>query len=159
MANVVVIDDGTREYTIKNQFDEEICKIHFRPADFSIVDRYNAMMKDFDKIVEPLKDLSLKNDGTAAFDKDWTTLKKVESDVIDKIAGLFGMDDARGIFAERNAFSSIGGEFYCLRVLTALQNVITEAVEQEAELSEKRMAKYLDDIPEAVDAGATADNT
>lgn len=158
MANVVVIDDGTREYTIQNQFGAEICKVHFRPADFSIVDRYNAMMKDFDKIVEPLKDLSLRNDGTAAFDKDWVTLKKVESDVIEKIAGLFGMDDAKGIFAERNAFSSIGGEFYCSRVLNALQQAVTEAVEQEAKLSEKRMAKYLDDIPEAINAGKTAEN-
>lgn len=153
--NIIRIDDGTREYVLKNQFDQEIAKIHFRPADFSIVDRYNAMMRDFAGIVEPLKDISLKNDGTAAFDEDWATLKRVEADLMAKIGGLFDLDDVTAIFSQRNAFSPIGGEFYCFRVLTALQGVVTAAVEQEAKLSAERMAKYTADIDG--DAGAASE--
>lgn len=163
---VVVVDDGTKEIPILNKFGKEICKIYFRPTDFSIIDRYNSMMADFDKIVEPLKNLSLNNDGTAALDSDWKVLKKVETDLIDKINVLFDMQDADKIFANRNPFSSVGGEFYCLRILQALEQVISDAVEEEAKLSKQRMSKYLTDIekPEtsaevSLDAGAATDNS
>ena len=153
MANVVYIDDGTREYALKNQFEQEICKVHFRPADFSIIDRYNQVMHDLPALLEPLKNISISADGSAAFEEDWKALKAVETELIGKIASLFGMADAQGIFAERNAFSSIGGEFYCLRVLNALQEVVAQAVAEETELSKNRMEKYLDD-GEAVSANA-----
>lgn len=158
-SNVVVIDDGTREYVIKNQFGKEICKIHFRPADFSIIDRYNALMADFAKIIDPLKDLSIRNDGTADFEEDWKVLKTVEADLKAKINALLDTDDADAIFSARNPFSSIGGQFFCFRVLTALEDLITGAIQEEAEASKSRMAKYLEDIetPKKVsgDAGAT----
>ena len=159
--NCVVIDDGTREYHLVNAFGKPICTIHFRPADFSIIDRYNAMMKDFPSIVEPLKNLSLKADGTAAFDEDWKVLKAVEADIKDRLNKLFDMDDAEKIFATRNAFSSIGGQFFCLRVLESLQSVVVAAVEEEAKLSQQRMSKYLKDLDTAAegtaDAGAASD--
>lgn len=163
---VVVVDDGTREYPLVNTFGKLICKIHFRPADFSIIDRYNAMMTDFDKLVEPLKDLSLRNDGTAAFEQDWLTLKQVENELKDKINWLFDMDEADEIFANRNPFSSVGGKFFCLNVLNALQSVVNAAVEEETRLSKQRMAKYLEDIEpvkpateEKTDAGAASDKS
>lgn len=161
---VVVVDDGTREIPIMNKFGKQICTIHFRPADYSIIDRYNAMLADFDTMIEPLKSLSLNNDGTAAFDKDWQVLKQVESNLKERINDLFDMDDADAIFAKRNPFSSIGGKFYCLHILDALQSVIAAAVEEETKLSQQRMSKYLSDIEpanpateETVNAGATTD--
>ena len=48
----IVIDDGTREIPIKNTYGKEICRIHIRPGDFSIVDRYNDFTKDFEEIVD-----------------------------------------------------------------------------------------------------------
>lgn len=163
---VVVVDDGTREYPVVNKFGKLICKIHFRPADFSIIDRYNAMMLDFDKLVEPLKDLSLNNDGTAAFEKDWQVLKQVENNLKDRINELFDMDEADEIFKNRNPFSSIGGKFFCLHVLNALQAVVVAAVEEETKLSKQRMAKYLSDLEpvkpateEQADAGAATDKS
>lgn len=159
-----VVDDGTREIPLMNKFGKLICKIHFRPADISIIDRYNAMMIDFDALVEPLKNLSLNSDGTATFEKDWLVVKQVENALKDRINALFDMDDADEIFAKRNPFSSVGGKFYCLHVLNALQGVITEAVEEEAKLSQQRMSKYLSDIEpttpateETANAGATTD--
>lgn len=64
-----VIDDGTREVPIVNKFGKLVCKVYFRPADLSIIDRYNAMIKNFDSIVKPLETLEIRNDGTAAFEK------------------------------------------------------------------------------------------
>lgn len=154
-----VIDDGTREIPLYNKFGKLICKVHVRPADYSIIDRYNALMKDFDAVVAPLKKISIKNDGTAAFDRDWDIIKKVEADLMTKLNALFDMDEAEEIFATRNPFSSVGGEFFCIRVLTALGKLITEAIEEETELSKKRMSKHLKDLEVNKDAGDSAENT
>ena len=144
--NIAIVDDGTKEIPIVNKYGKLICKIHFRPADFSIIDRYNAMMLDFDAMVDPLKNLSLNNDGTSNFEKDWQTLKGVENTLKDRINALLDSDDADAIFATRNPFSSVGGKFYCFHVLNALEAIITEAVEEEAALSQQRMSAYLTDL-------------
>lgn len=161
----VVVDDGTKEVPITNKFGKLICKVYFRPADFSIVDRYNDLVKGFDKLVEPIKNISIKADGTATFDKDWETIKSVEQSIKDKINELFDMEEADEIFAKRNAFSSVGGEFFCLHVINALGGVITKAIADEEKLTKKRLNKYLSDVePINVDevtanAGAASDNS
>lgn len=57
MAKVLrgIVDDGTREIPLYNKFGRLICNVYIRPADFSIVDRYNTLMRDFASVVEPLK--------------------------------------------------------------------------------------------------------
>lgn len=159
-----VVDDGTREIPLVNKFGKEICKVYFRPADYSILDRYNDLMDSFDDMVEPLKHISIKNDGTAEFEKDWAILKQVETSLKERINTLFDMEEADAIFATRNAFSSVGGQFFCFRVLAALGGVIEKAIAEETALSAKRMAKYMEDLesPSAGTgvipfAGATSD--
>lgn len=165
MAKILhgIVDDGTREIPLINKYGKTICTVYMRPADFSIVDRYNALMQNFNDVVKPLTELSIRNDGTAEFEQDWQVLKAVEANLKQKINELFDFDEADAIFAKRNPFSSVGGEFFCLKVLTALGGVITEAIEEEAELSRKRMDKYLHDIEiksdkAAENAGAVTDN-
>lgn len=139
----IVIDDGTKEYELVNQFGKPICKIHFRPADFSILDRYNDFVKDFEAVIEPLKGIGVNSDGTAQFGEDWEKLKSVEAEVKNRFNHLFDMDEADDIFKTRNPFSSVSGRFFCARVLDAIGQIITEAINKEAELSKKRTAKYL----------------
>lgn len=143
-----VVDDGTRKIPIENQFGKHICDIYMRPADVSIIDRYNALKADFGDIVKPLEGLSLKADGSAAMDEDWAVLKKVERDLMDRINALFDIEEADEIFAKRSPFSSVGGTFFCVNVLNTLGGIITEAIEEETRLSRQRMSKYLDDLPE-----------
>lgn len=147
MAKILrgVIDDGTREIPLVNKFGKLICNVYIRPADFSIIDRYNTFMQDFEQLIKPLEELSISNDGTATLNDDWPVLKSVEAELKKKINELFDMDEADEIFAKRNPFSSVGGEFFCLRVLQALEGVIAEVIDEEAKLSQKRMAKYLSD--------------
>lgn len=158
-----VIDDGTREIPLVNKFGKLICKIYIRPADLSILDRYNELAADFPSIVEPLKKLSIKNDGTATFEDDWQILKSVEVELKRRINALFDMDEADDIFATRNPFSSIGGKFFCENIIEGIGSIITEAVEDEMKLSKQRTDKYLSDIqpttPEVSgdDRTATAD--
>lgn len=152
-----VIDDGTREVPIVNKFGRLVCKVYFRPADISIIDRYNSLIKDFDKIVKPLEDLDIKNDGTATFEKDWEVLKKVELELKRKIDELFDMEEADEIFAKRNPFSSVGGHFFAEVVLNALGEVISQAIDEEAKLSKQRTDKYLSDLePESPEVNADA---
>lgn len=157
-----VVDDGTKEITLLNKYGDLICKIHIRPSDLSIIDRYESLEKDFDKIIEPLKGLDIRNDGSAFFDKDWETLKSVEENLIQRFNSLFDITNAGEIFEKRNAFSSVGGEFFCTKVLRALENLVIEAINEEAQLSNERTAKYLSNVPESsgvnADAGDTADN-
>lgn len=158
-----VVDDGTRKIPLVNKFGKLICNVYIRPADLSILDRYNEVMKDFDEIVKPLENVGIKNDGTAQFDKDWNTIKEVETELKKRIDILFDMEEADEIFAKRNPFSSVGGEFFCAKVLAALEDVIVQAIEEEAELSAKRTSKYLTAEPEnpevKEDAGETAENS
>ena len=159
-----VIDDGTREIPLYNQFGKLICNVYFRPADFSIVDRYNQLIKELPDIIKPLEELSIKSDGTAQLADEWGTLKTVEDALKKKLNWLFDMDEADDIFATRNPFSSVGGEFFCYRVIAGLSDVISKAIAEESRESKKRMAKYLKDIkpadaPEVENAtGDTADN-
>lgn len=156
-----VVDDGTREIPIVNKFGKLICNVYIRPSDLSIIDRYEDLVKDFDKIVDPLKNLDIKNDGTASLEEDWKILKSVEDNLKQRINELFDMEEADEIFAKRNPFSSIGGEFFCAKVLHALENVIVAAINEEAQLSSERTAKYLSDLPDSgvnADAGDTSNN-
>lgn len=162
-----VIDDGTREIPLYNKFNKLICNIYIRPADFSIVDRYNKLVKEIPEITKPLESISIKNDGTPEFDAEWEIIKQAEKTLKDKINELFDMDEADDIFAKRNPFSSVGGEFFALRVINGIQSIISEAIEEEAKASKKRMSKYLkkiktdeNDNTEAApdDNGAAAEN-
>lgn len=158
--NVFSLDDGTREITLVNTYNKVICKFHFRPSDISILDRYQLLTKDFDKIVEPLRQIGIRADGTAddSVENGWAILKKVEETLIQRINALLDTDDASEIFRVRNAFSSIGGRFFVEHVIDAIGKVITSYMEEEAELTRQRIAPYTDDVDSEVnaDAGATA---
>ena len=144
--NTFIIDDGTKEITFENQFGEEICKIHIRSGDISIIDRYQELMKDFDTIVAPLSNVELRNDGSSSFEDDWKVIKDVEKNIIDRINAIFDTKDAGRLFEQRNAFSTIGGEFYIEKVLTALGDVVSKEIAHESELAQKRISKYMKDV-------------
>lgn len=143
----VVIDDGTKEIVLENNFGQQICKVHFRPADFSILDRLKTLQADFASIVEPLKSMDIKNDGTATTDADWDKVKAVEDELKKRINALFDMDDADQIFATRNAFSSVGGKFFVQHVLDGLAGVIEQTMAEELKASAQKVKKYLKPLP------------
>jgi len=139
----VTIDDGTREIPVKNKFGKLICNIHIRPSDFSILDRYNDFLKDFQDIVKPLEDISITNAGEAQFDEGWKTIKSVEAEIIKRFNSLFDMDEAEELFRSRNAFSSVSGRFYCELVLEALGDVIIQTINEESKKAREKVEKYL----------------
>lgn len=140
---IIEIDDGTREFSIVNKYGKEICTIHFRPADFSIAERYNNMRGDFGDIIKPLESITLQADGTAEDDADIRVLHEVDIAFRKKLNELLDTDEADLIFRTRNPFSSVGGRFFAEHVLDAIGGVIGETIEEERKASAERMAKYL----------------
>ena len=149
--NTFIIEDGTREYHFENKFGETIGEIHFRGGDISILDRYNELLADFDKIVEPLGNVKLKDDGTSSFEADWAVIKSVEAKLIERINAVFDSRDASNLFKNRNAFSTINGEFYVEKVVQALGNVVAQEIAEETEKSKKRLSKYTKDVEKGTD--------
>ena len=140
------IDDGTKEYTFTNKFGQVIGVMHFRGGDISILDRYNSLLTDFDSIIAPLSTVSMKDDGTSSIDEDWATIKSVEKAIIGRINAIFDSTDAENLFATRNAFSTINGEFYVAKVIEALGNVVAQEMSEEQAKVKKRLDKYTKDI-------------
>ena len=60
----ITVDDGSVKESILNKFGDEIGVFYFRPTDIGIIDRYNKVAKDFEKIVEPLQNVYVNPDGT-----------------------------------------------------------------------------------------------
>ena len=140
--NVFVLDDGTKEIVCNNSFGEEIGRFHIRGGDLSILDRYNSLLADFEKIIEPLKTVKLQDDGTSSFDDDWKVVKEVEATFIQRLNDIFGTKDIGNLFKDRNAFSTIGGEFYAEKVVDMLGKVVASEMAEETRKAEARFAKY-----------------
>lgn len=150
MANIqkLVVDDGTREISICNMFGEQICALHFRPADIAIMDRFKELQTAMAHMFEPLTQISIKNDGTAETDDDWNILKQVESALIDQLNALLDTTEAADIFAKRNAFSSVGGKFFCEHIIDAIGSLIADAIREETAATQSKIEKYM---PSAVE--------
>ena len=140
------IDDGSKCYQFTNKFGEPIGEMHFRGGDISIMDRYNSLLSDFDKIIAPLSEVKLKDDGTSSFEDDWAKIKDVEKAIIERINAIFDSRDAENLFTNRNAFSTINGVFYVEKVIEALGNVVAQEMSEENEKAKKRLAKYTKDM-------------
>ena len=50
--NEIIIDDGSVKVPIRNKHGEQIGEFSFRPTDIGIVDRFNSVAAEFDKIVD-----------------------------------------------------------------------------------------------------------
>lgn len=160
-SNAFSLDDGTKEITVVNPYGQVICKLHFRPGDVSIYDRYKALMDDLDSIMQPMADIGVNNDGTANSDAEWAVLKQVEDEIKKRINALLDSNDADGLFATRSPFSSVNGVFYVENVLTVLGKIIAQTIAEESKMSQDRVKKHLADLGKdvTVDAGATTDKS
>lgn len=153
----IIIDDGTREIPIYNQFDECICTIRIRPADISIMDRFKAMQDNLPAIFEPLNSIDIAADGTAETPAGWDVLKQVEAGLLEQLNTLLDTTTAADIFRTRNPFSAVGGKFFCEHVITALGELIASAIAEETAQAQRKVEKYLPQEGEANDRAATAE--
>lgn len=149
MATIIQIDDGTREYEIQNNYGEIICVLHFRPGDLALADRWQRMQKSFVEALKPLENIGVNADGTAKEDADVEALREADSNLRAALSELLDSKDVGGIFQTRNPFSSVGGRFFCENVIDMLNSIIENVLDEEAEASRKRTAKYIEEDSDA----------
>ena len=140
----IVVDDGSVRVPIQNKHGDEIGVFYFRPTDVGIIDRYNQMAEDFDKILEPLENVSINPDGTADENNEaeMVALKEAETRLFEACDFMFGGNMSEAFFGKMHPFSPVGGKFYCETALSAVSSFISKQFGKEVEKVNKRVAKY-----------------
>ena len=140
----IVVDDGSVRVPIQNTHGDEIGVFYFRPTDVGIIDRYNKVAKDFDKIVEPLENVSINPDGTADENNEAeaAAMKEAEARLYEACDYLFGGNMSEAFFGKMHPFSPVGGKFYCESALGAVSQFISKQFGKEVEKVNKRVSKY-----------------
>ena len=140
----IVVDDGSVRVPINNKQGEEIGVFFFRPTDVGMIDRYNEVAADFDKIVEPLEHIDINPDGTAdeKNEAEMAALAEAEKRLYEACDYLFGGNMSEAFFGKMHPFSPVGGRFYCENALEAVSGFISKQFGKEVAKVNKRVEKY-----------------
>lgn len=144
MSSEIVIDDGSQRVSIKNQHGDEIGVFYFHPTDIGIINRFNGMAQEFEKIVEPLENIDIGADGTANENDEAqvVALTEAENRLYKAVNHLFGGNMAEAFFGSMHPFSPVNGVFYCEIALDAVGKYISDAFEKETVKYNKRIDRY-----------------
>lgn len=139
----IVVDDGSVEVPIKNRQGDTLGVFYFRPTDMGVIDRYNQLAGDFEKITAPLENLDINPDGTANGDEAAAAaLRKAERNLYAACDKLFGGNMAEAFFGRMHPFSPVGGKFYCENALEAVGKYISQQFAREVKKVNSRVEKY-----------------
>jgi hypothetical protein len=142
--DAIVVDDGSVKVPIRNKQGDEIGVFVFRPTDIGIVDRFNAMASEFDKIVEPLESVNIRADGTVdeKNDAEFEALREAEAKLYAACDKLFGGNLSDAFFGTMHPFSPVNGRFYCENVLDAVGKYISRQFDHEVKKVNARVERY-----------------
>ena len=140
----IVVDDGSVKETIRNKLGEEVGVFYFRPTDIGIIDRYNKVVGDFDKITEPLESVNIKNDGTVdeKDEAERAAMQEAQRRLYEACDYLFGGNFSEAFFGKMNPFSPVNGVFYCENALSAVGQYISRRFDREVNKVNNRVQKY-----------------
>lgn len=143
-ADCIVINDGSVKVPITNQFGDQLGVFYFHPSDVGILDRYNRVVADFDKITAPLEQVNINSDGTADEENEaeWATVKEAEAKLYEACNFLFGGNFAEAFFEKVHPFSPVNGCFYCENVLDAVGQYISKQFDKEISKINSRVNRY-----------------
>lgn len=145
VANLTItVDDGLVEVPVENKHGDRIGVFYFRPTDVGIIDRFNSMAADFDKIVEPVENININPDGTADEEDAVTVaaLKQAEERLYAAFNKLFDGNFAEAFFAKMHPFSPVGGKFYAENALEAVGAFLSAQFNAEIRKVNARVTKY-----------------
>lgn len=140
----IVVDDGSIRVPVRNKNGEEIGTFFFRPTDIGIIDRFNSMVGDFDKITAPLENIDIKPDGTVDEKNaaEAAALKEAEANLYAACDKLFGGNMSEAFFGKMHPFSPINGHFYCENALEAVGKYISRQFAREVKKVNTRVERY-----------------
>lgn len=142
--NAIVVDDGSVRVPIKNKRGVEIGVFYFRPTDIGIIDRFNNMVDEFDKITAPLESVNIKPDGTVDENNEaeFEAMKKAEANLYTACDKLFDGNMSEAFFGKMHPFSPINGRFYCQNALESVGTYISKQFARETKKINSRVEKY-----------------
>lgn len=142
--NGIIVDDGSERVSIYNKLGEEIGVFCFRPTDVGIIDRYNKVAADFEKITAPLENVNIKPNGTVNGEDadEAAAMKQAEENLFKACDYLFGGNMSEALFGKMHPFSPVKGHFYCENALAAVGKYISAQFDHEVKKINSRVAQY-----------------
>ena len=140
----IVVDDGSVRESIRNKHGEEIGVFYFRPTDVGIIDRYNKIAADFEKITAPLENVSINPDGTVdeKDEAERAAMQEATKRLYDACNFLFDGNFAEAFFGSMHPFSLVNGRFYCENALDAVGKYISRQFDREVAKVNNRVSRY-----------------
>lgn len=140
----IVVDDGSVRESIRNKHGDEIGVFYFRPTDIGIIDRYNKVAADFDKITAPLENVNINPDGTVdeKNEAEMAAMNEAEAKLFEACDFLFGGNMSEAFFGKMHPFSPVGGRFYCENALDAVGKYISKQFDSEVTKINNRVNRY-----------------
>ena len=140
----IVVDDGSVRESIRNKHGEEIGVFYFRPTDVGIIDRYNKIAADFEKITAPLENVNINPDGTVdeKDEAERAAMQEATKRLYDACNFLFDGNFAEAFFGSMHPFSPVNGRFYCENSLDAVGKYISRQFDREVAKVNNRVSRY-----------------
>lgn len=141
----ITVDEGSVKVPVCNKFGDEIGVFYFQPTDIGIVERYNKMSAEFDKIVEPLESVNIREDGSVDEEDEsaFEAMQEATRRLHEACDYLFGGNMSEAFFGKMHPFSPVNGRFYCENALEAVGQFITAQFGRETKKITKRVEKYV----------------
>lgn len=131
IGNKIVVDDGSKAYTIENKRGKVLGKFEFRPTDTNIVKRY-------EEVVDFYNSYQLPENPTE------TDMRTAEEEIMNRISYLVGADAKEAFFSILGAFSPLAnGELFIENVLSSIAKVIEREMNTRTKKVQSRMNKYV----------------
>ncbi len=133
---IIQINDGSKTYDIQNQNGEIVASVNFKPNDFNILRRVDAVVEEMEKIIESIKDIP----------PSAKAISEKEDVLKNKINDLFGADVTTPFFNILGAFSPVGkGRLFVEDVLEKLIGIVRSEYDNETAKEKEKLNEYLEE--------------
>ena len=133
---IIQINDGSKTYDIQNQNGEIVASVTFKPNDFNILRRVDAVVEEMEKIIESIKDIP----------PSAKAISEKEDVLKNKINDLFGTDVTTPFFDILGAFSPVGkGRLFVEDVLEKLIGIVRSEYDNETAKEKEKLNEYLEE--------------
>ena len=133
---IIQINDGSKTYDIQNQNGEIVASVTFKPNDFNILRRVDAVVEEMEKIIESIKDIP----------PSAKAISEKEDVLKNKINDLFGTDVTTPFFDILGAFFPVGkGRLVVEDVLEKLIGIVRSEYDNETAKEKEKLNEYLEE--------------
>lgn len=138
--NTLNFNDGKKTYVVNGS-----CEISFYPSDFGLITRLLNAGEKIEKIISDFENFKIKTENSKAVGEKMDNADKEIRACIDE---LFGDCISQKLFGIVNCLSLANGSPVVINFIEAVFPVISNEIEKEGKLSQKRVEKYTRQVVE-----------